>query len=92
MLLDNLKWDVLDHLLYSPDLTPSDFHLFFYTKKYIGGKIFDNEEMKNKVMMWFKELADFYDTGIPTGLISAWKIIKIILKNRYGEPYMTSMF
>ena len=26
--LENFKWEVLPHLTYSPDITPSDYHLF----------------------------------------------------------------
>jgi len=28
---------VLDHPAHSPDLTPSDFHLFFHLKKHLAG-------------------------------------------------------
>jgi len=29
---------------YSPDLAPSDFHLFLHLKKFPGGKRFDNDD------------------------------------------------
>jgi len=65
-LLEKLRWDILDHPPYSPDLAPSDFHLFLYLKKHLAGKKFDNDnEMQEEVMTWFKaQAADFYDSGI----------------------------
>jgi histone-lysine N-methyltransferase SETMAR len=50
----------------SPDLAPSDFHLFLHLKKYLAGKKFDdNDEVQEAVMTWFKgQAADFYDSGI----------------------------
>jgi len=60
------KWDISDHPPYSPDIAPSDFHLFLHLKKHIAGKKFnDDDEVQKEVMRWFKGLAaDFYDSGI----------------------------
>ena len=50
-LLENFKWDILNHPPYSPDLVPSDFHLFFHLKKHLGGKKFnDGDEVQEEVM------------------------------------------
>ncbi|GBN20706.1 hypothetical protein AVEN_264480-1 [Araneus ventricosus] len=39
---------LFDHLPYSPDLSPSDFHLFFKLKEFLGGKRFGSyEELEN---------------------------------------------
>jgi histone-lysine N-methyltransferase SETMAR len=35
-----LHWKLLEHLPYSPDLVPSDFHLFGLLKNHLGGKCF----------------------------------------------------
>jgi hypothetical protein len=43
----------LDHLPYSLDFTPSDFHLFLHLK-HLSGKKFDDDEVQEEVMMWFK--------------------------------------
>jgi len=42
------------------------FHLFFHLKKQLAEKKFyDDHEVKEEVMTWFKGLvADFYDSGI----------------------------
>jgi len=66
VLLVKFKWNILDHPPYSPDLVPSDFHLFLHLKKQLAGKKFDDDdEMQEEVMTWFKgEVADFYDSRI----------------------------
>jgi histone-lysine N-methyltransferase SETMAR len=53
------------HPPYSPDLAPSDFHLFLHLKKHLAGKNFDEDEVQEEVMTWFKgQAADFYDPEI----------------------------
>jgi hypothetical protein len=39
-----LKWDVLPHPPYSPDLAPSDYHLFGPMKRVLRGKRFRNND------------------------------------------------
>ena len=46
-LLDQFGWGKLDHLPYSPDLAPLDFHLFPKLKEFLGGKqMVDDDELK----------------------------------------------
>uniref|UniRef100_A0A8D8R8P0 Histone-lysine N-methyltransferase SETMAR n=1 Tax=Cacopsylla melanoneura TaxID=428564 RepID=A0A8D8R8P0_9HEMI len=57
-LLDSFGWDVLNHPAHSPDLAPSDYHLFTALKLHMGGKRFStDEEVKQEVEKWAKELA-----------------------------------
>jgi histone-lysine N-methyltransferase SETMAR len=51
---------------YSPDLAPSDFHLFLHLKKFLAGQRFNNDEdVKRAVQKWLSsEAATFYDDGI----------------------------
>ena len=65
-LLEKFKWDILDHPPYSPDVAPSDFHMFLRQKKHPARKKFDDDdEMQEEVMTWFRwQAADFYDSGI----------------------------
>ena len=65
-LLEKFEWDILDHLPYSPDFTPSNYHLFLHLRKHLAGKKFDNDdEVQEEVMTLFKgQAADFYDSGI----------------------------
>ena len=57
---------ILDHPPDSPELVPSDFHLFLHLKKHLAGKKFDDDdEVQEEVMTRFKgQAADFYDSGI----------------------------
>jgi hypothetical protein len=56
----------LTTLLYSPDLAPSDYHLFTYLKNWLGSQLFNNnEELMEGVKMWLSSMAaDFFNTGI----------------------------
>lgn len=66
-LLDNFGWDVLPHPPYSPDLAPSDYHLFTNLKRHLGGKRMEtDEEVKAAVKEYFDQEVDgkFYDAGI----------------------------
>lgn len=65
-LIDSFGWEVLDHAPYSPDLAPSDFHLFRYLKHHLGGQRFnDDNEVKAAVNSWLSEqAAEFFEEGI----------------------------
>lgn len=66
-LLDKFGWDILPHPPYSPDLAPSDYHLFTNLKKHLGGKrLNSDEEVKTVVMEYLEKEVDgeFYDAGI----------------------------
>jgi hypothetical protein len=55
---------VLDHLPYSPDLAPSDFHLFGLLKKHLGGRRFTTDEVQQAVTSWLQALdTDFFYAG-----------------------------
>jgi [histone H3]-lysine36 N-dimethyltransferase SETMAR len=64
--LVNFHWELLDHPPYSPDLAPSDFHLFPKLKEFLGGKRLENDDMlKEIVTNWFNgQAAEFFDEGI----------------------------
>ncbi|GFT08575.1 histone-lysine N-methyltransferase SETMAR [Trichonephila clavipes] len=65
-ILERFGWDVFGHPSYSPDLTPSDFHLFLHLKSFLAGKHFNNDkELKENVSNWLKtQAATFYEEGI----------------------------
>jgi hypothetical protein len=47
-----MYWEVLPHPAYSPDLVPSDFHLFSPLKEALGGKRF---RTNNKVKLFVQQ-------------------------------------
>jgi len=54
--IQRLDFSVLPHPPYSPDLTPSDFHLFPKLKELLKGQRFScDEEVKSAVRKWFQK-------------------------------------
>ncbi|UYV77126.1 RPL19 [Cordylochernes scorpioides] len=64
-LLENFKWEIFTHPPYSPDLAPSDFHLFPALKLHLGGKHFANDDEVQAeaktghglVQQWYQKIA-----------------------------------
>ena len=58
-------WTVLPHPAYSPDLAPSDFHLFGPLKDYLRDQRFaDDEAVKLAVNAWVRQCSsDFFSNG-----------------------------
>jgi len=65
-LLTNFGWTVIPHPPYSPDLAPSDYHLFPKLKEHLGGLRFNtDDDVKEEVNRFLKGLeANFFDMGI----------------------------
>jgi hypothetical protein len=65
-LITSFGWEQFDHPPYSPDLVPSDFHLFVHLKKFPAGQHFLNDDnVKEAVKKWpSSETATFYEEGI----------------------------
>jgi hypothetical protein len=54
--LETLKFEVLSHLPYSPDLAPSDSHFFPHLKRDFKGTHFtSDDEVKQAVTPWIKQ-------------------------------------
>lgn len=75
-MLTNLDWEVLPHPPYSPDIAPSDYHLFRSLKSWLKGKKFDSvEEVREGIQEFFNSKDEaFYARGI-NNLIDRWEQI-----------------
>jgi histone-lysine N-methyltransferase SETMAR len=65
-LLEQFGWEIFEHPPYSPDLAPSDYHLFLHLKIFLSGQsLGSDQETKNVVQDWLVGLAvSFYDDGM----------------------------
>ena len=62
--LETLKFEVLSHPPYSPDLAPSDFHFFPHLKRDLKGTHFTSyDEAKQAVTSWIKQRAPEFFIG-----------------------------
>jgi hypothetical protein len=88
--IQQLKFELLRHPPYSPDLAPCDFHLFPNLKKWLGGKRFANDnEVIDAVNDYFADLdKSTYQSGI-TALEHRWNKC-IELNGDYVEKYQKS--
>jgi histone-lysine N-methyltransferase SETMAR len=49
-LIMTFGWEQFNHPPYSPDLAPSDFHVFLHLKTFLGGRWFhDDGEVKEAI-------------------------------------------
>ena len=73
------RFEILEHPPYSPDLAPSDFHLFRNLKKALRGRRYeDNEEVKTATEQWFTDQpVEFYQEGIRACRIRWQKCIDV---------------
>ncbi|KAM0726119.1 Histone-lysine N-methyltransferase SETMAR [Formica fusca] len=71
-----LGWEILSHPPYSPDLAPSDYHLFLSLQNFLRGKKFKNEEDIKQALVQFFASKDktFFENGIYK-LPSRWQEI-----------------
>jgi histone-lysine N-methyltransferase SETMAR len=65
-LMATVGWEKFDYPPYSPDLAPSDFHVFLHLKTFLGSRRFhDDYEVKLDVNTLFaSQAATFYDAQI----------------------------
>ena len=72
--LNKLSSEVLPHLLYSPDISPTDFHFFKHLDNFLQGKCFHNQQDSENAFQEFtkSQSTDFYASGI-NKLISRWQ-------------------
>ena len=72
--LNQLGYEVLPHLPYTPDFSPTDYHFFNHLDNFLQAKCFHNQqEIENAFQEFLKSWSsDFYATGI-NKLTSCWQ-------------------
>ena len=72
--IEKYGWEILPHPPHSPDLAPSDFHLFGPLKRELAGKRFDdNDELVDHVRQWLQSLdGSFFREGIYS-MVRRWQ-------------------
>lgn len=82
--IKDFGWDLLPHPPYSPDIAPSDYHLFRSLQHYLAGKKFTSfEALKNALENFFASKSkSFYKEGIKK-LLSKWEEI-VVNEGEYG--------
>ena len=71
--INHLGFEVLEHPAYSPDLAPSDYHLFEPLKNSLRGRRFSaDKEVRKAVHKWLRDqLNTFFLEGIRK-LVDCW--------------------
>ena len=74
--IERLGWEVLPHPAYSPDVAPSDYHLFRSIEHFFREKTFtDLQSLKKEVDQFFStKPASFYHRGIHL-LLEKWQMV-----------------
>jgi len=72
--LKQLKWEPMEHPPYSPDLAPSDFHLFDLLKEALSGRrISCDDDVEAAVYQWLcAQPKTFFADGIKM-LVGRWE-------------------
>ncbi|UYV65864.1 hypothetical protein LAZ67_3005758 [Cordylochernes scorpioides] len=83
--LEALQWDVLPHPPYSPDIAPSDYHMFRSMTHGLAEQHFTSyEEAKNWVDVWIASKDEkFFRHGILTEMEDQRICIKFCVKNGF---------
>jgi hypothetical protein len=73
--IQELNWEILPHPPYSPDLAPSDYHLFRSLSNNRRGVSFNDAELQNWLDEFFTaKSADFFKRGIEN-LPERWEAV-----------------
>ena len=77
-LIAKFGWYILQHAPYSPDLAPSDFHLFPKLKQHLSGQRFEtDEELQEAVTTFLNGLAaDFFAAGFQNWITRQQKCVQ----------------
>ncbi|GBL88679.1 hypothetical protein AVEN_195663-1 [Araneus ventricosus] len=79
-----LEWDLMQHQLYSPDMTPSHFYLFSHLQLHLDGAIFNSkEEVINEVHLFLDSRTPQFFAEEIGKLPKRWKTIVDLIGDYY---------
>jgi histone-lysine N-methyltransferase SETMAR len=72
--LKKLGYETLPHPVYSPDLSPTDYHFFKDLENFLQEKVFNNQAAAQNTFEEFmgSTTPEFYATGI-SRLVNCWQ-------------------
>ena len=71
--LQKYTWEKLQHPAYSPDLAPSDYHLFGPLKRELSGQKFaTDDELKGAVLQFFSQRDESFYRGVQCISLRSW--------------------
>jgi transposase len=76
--LEMLKFEVLSHPPYSPDLAPSDFHFFPHLKRDLKRTHFTSDDEVKQAVTWIKQLLN----SSLTACVNLFYVGKNVLKDK----------
>jgi histone-lysine N-methyltransferase SETMAR len=89
VVMQEQQWEDLEHPPYSPDLAPSDFHLFGPLKHHLSAEHFPGDEaVEREFTAWFRQQPkEFYAAGFQ-GLVKlidlpSYKTSQLYMLERY---------
>jgi len=71
---EELRFECIPHTLFSPDLAPSDFHVFVPLKDALSGtQLRNSDEVRSAVHEWLRTRPkEFFSRGI-YALVKSWR-------------------
>ncbi|UYV80008.1 hypothetical protein LAZ67_18001387 [Cordylochernes scorpioides] len=85
MAMENFKWEIFTHPPYSPELAPSDFHLYPALKWHLGGKHFANDDE-------VQAEANYLATKTGHGLVQQWYLkIATTVPKMFGQKWKADL-
>ena len=71
-MLQQLGWETLPHPPYSPDIAPSDFHLFGPLKEFLSQYFSTDDKVKQAVLGWFSCTDESFYAKAFQALVKCW--------------------
>ena len=92
--LHTLNYEVLDHLPYSPDFSPTDFYFFKHLDNFLQEKYFRNPKDAETASNEFvaSRMTIFYDTDVKKNLFIVGKSVLKLLVPKFNKVCSVKMY